>query len=34
MSRHGFFLVGHKEFGSLLITACTSTINSFVFVAA
>jgi hypothetical protein len=28
MSCHGFFLVGYKEFGSLLITDYTSTVNS------
>jgi hypothetical protein len=27
MSCDGFFLAGHKEFGSLLITDCTSAVN-------
>jgi hypothetical protein len=27
MSCHGFFLVGHKAFGSLLITDATATAN-------
>jgi hypothetical protein len=29
MSCHGFFLVGYKEFGSLLTTDCTSAVNIF-----
>jgi hypothetical protein len=29
MSCHRFFLVGYKEFESLLITDCTSTTNIF-----
>jgi hypothetical protein len=28
MSCHGFFLVGHKEFGNLLIRDCTIAINT------
>jgi hypothetical protein len=28
VSCHGFFLVGYKEFGSLLITDCTNAVNN------
>jgi hypothetical protein len=29
MSCNGFFLVGHKEFGSFLITDCNGAINKY-----